>query len=136
MNAEIKEIERKIAEARLVQALAADVHKKAEEDLRAADADVGKLIGELRKAQEAADRKLPQCKIVRTSRWSNSSAVDACIVGTTKTGMLRVRQIGFDDVELFKLACDTGRYESRGGLSWNKDYLLDVPPEFMPESAK
>lgn len=134
MSAQIKEIERKIEAARAEQSRADAEHKKATATLRDADSALAILLTQLRTLREAEDRKLPQCKIVRTSRWHNSSAVDACIVGTTKTGMLRVRQIGCDDVELFAWDSHARHYGARSRVG--RGHLRDVPPEFMPESAR
>lgn len=124
---EIEEIESRLQFAIAKMNAAADAHKQTEIALREATLSVSGLRKALDEARRAEDRKLPQCKIVRYS-VRQDYAVDACIVGLTKGGMLRVRQIGADGVELFKWS--GSRHESRAGAWWKKDYLAKVPAEF------
>lgn len=134
MSAQIKEIERKIEAARAEQSRADAEHKKATAALREADSAVTILLAQLRTLREAEDRKLPQCKIMEVQTWRKGRLLDACICGVTKKGMLRVRQIGSEHVDLF--AWDKLQQEYRARSRDFYGYLRDVPPEFMPEYAR
>lgn len=127
---EIDEIESRLQFAISAMNAAAEVHKQAELSLREATLSVYRLREALDEARRADDRKLPQCKIVRYGRWRNCT-IDGCIVGATKSGMLKVRVIGGDENELFRWNDRTARFALRSKLfSHGKDYLRDVPAEY------
>lgn len=134
MSAEIKrlkdEVNRLTYELRDAQAARDDAAMKAKE----ADLALSMARAKLVAAKEEADRKLPQCKIVQTQSWRPDRTVDACIVGVTSGGKLRVRQILSDHVTLFSWREKTGRYECGSGDF--RGHLICVPSEFMPESAR
>lgn len=131
---EIEEIESRLQFAVAKMNDAADAHKQTESALREATLAVSGLRKALDEAKKAADRKLPQCKIVRRGRWSDSAPIDACITGVTNGGKLRVRTIGADGVELYAWDKFMGKYHAQSRQF--PGYLRDVPPEFMPESAR
>ena len=131
---EIDEIESCLQSAIGAMNAAADAHKQSEIVLKNAALSVSELRKSLVEAKDARDRKLPQCKIVRRGRWRDGEPLDACISGVTNGGMLRVRVNGADGIELYAWDQLMGEYHARSRQF--PGYLRDVPPEFMPESAK
>lgn len=131
---EIDEIESRLQFAISAMNAAADVHKQTEVALKEATLSVSELGRALVEAKEARDRALPQCKIVRRGRWRDGEPLEACIVGVTNGGMLRVRVNGADGIELYAWDQLMGEYHARSRQF--PGYLRDAPPEFMPESAK
>lgn len=104
----------------------------AEEAVEDARAVVHTIEGSLRAAKVERDKKLPQCEMA-ANLGLRESTVRACIVGKTPSGLLRVRVLGADKVELFKR--QGNEYVSRGEyLGW-RDRLKNLPPEYAIDNG-
>lgn len=125
---EIEEIESRLQFAIATLREAQEVKRDADEKVREAGLALSAARARLVKAKEAIDRKLPQCKMVQVQSWRPDRMVEACIVGVTKGGKLRVRPILGDHVALFSWRVTAGRYEASSRDF--RGYLIDVPAEY------
>lgn len=127
MNKRIKALKQNIELLQIALREAQEVKRDADEKVREAGLALSAARARLVKAKEAIDRKLPQCKMVQVQSWRPDRMVEACIVGVTKGGKLRVRPILGDHVALFSWRVTAGRYEASSRDF--RGYLIDVPAE-------
>lgn len=125
---EIRAIKQKIERLQIALREAQELKRKADEKVRAADLALTSARAKIVRTKEAMDRKLPQCKMVQVQSWRPDRMVEACIVGVTKGGKLRVRPILGDHVALFSWRVTAGRYEASSRDF--RGYLIDVPAEY------
>ena len=125
---EIRAIKQKIERLQIALREAQQLQKKKKKKVRAADLALTSARAKIVRTKEAMDRKLPQCKMVQVQSWRPDRMVEACIVGVTKGGKLRVRPILGDHVALFSWRVTAGRYEASSRDF--RGYLIDVPAEY------
>lgn len=106
------------------------------EDAKEAAKEASTVVHTLESALKAAkverDNKLPRCEIA-ANLGLHESTVRACIVGKTPSGLLRVRVLGADKVELFKR--QGNEYVSREEYHGWRDRLKNLPPEYAIDNG-
>lgn len=95
-------------------------------------------VDALRAAWAEADKALPQCHMVTSSRMGVDTAEVKVIVRKTPGGMLVVRSLGDHDgkEKRFKWATHLGRFlpvDRENPYSSASRYLIDVPAEYLPK---
>lgn len=125
---EIRAIKQKIERLQIALREAQELKRQADEKVRAADLALTSARAKIVRTKEAMDRKLPQCKMVQVQSWRPDRMVEACIVGVTKGGKLRVRPILGEHIVLFSWRAIPGQYEASSRDF--RGYLIDVPAEY------
>lgn len=112
--------------------------EKAREKVKMLDIEWKAAIEAVNKAQEDADAAMPQCRLVKVSRYSGKEqdAGQMVIERKTKSGILVTRRFGIVSVSnyRFKFSQHSGVFVHAGALCYGTDLfeLRDVPTEYLP----
>lgn len=128
----------------LAQAFAAQKNsevKAAREALRALEAEVMVAYVAVRKAQEAEDAHLPQCRIVTVMSGGRVSEFGPVVIlRKTNAGLLVTRRVGGPGASAFKFKWHehSGKFrqaEKQSPYAYAHRELRDVPAEYMPATG-